>query len=82
MEMRSGTSSVPPLLVFNCIAANLELVLPFVPALDAEMEVIAFEVPGGHLFLLTRISTLAPLIGRLLAQEAQRAHMCAIYCFY
>jgi poly(3-hydroxyalkanoate) depolymerase len=35
-----------PLLIFNGIGANLELVFPFVDALDPDMEVIAFDVPG------------------------------------
>src|SRR5690606_14569768 len=35
-----------PLLVFNGIGANLELVFPFVRALDPELTVIAFDVPG------------------------------------
>ncbi|MCY1347257.1 3-oxoadipate enol-lactonase 2 [compost metagenome] len=46
LAIRPGASSVPPLLVFNGIGANLELVLPFVQALDPNMEVIAFDVPG------------------------------------
>lgn len=37
---------MPPLLVFNGIGANLELVFPFVQALDPEMEVIVFDAPG------------------------------------
>jgi pimeloyl-ACP methyl ester carboxylesterase len=35
-----------PLLIFNGIGANLELVFPFVAALDPDLEVIAFDVPG------------------------------------
>ena len=44
--VRSGTSALPPLLIFNGIGANLELVLPFVKELDPELEIIAFDVPG------------------------------------
>ena len=44
--VRPGNSSLPPLLIFNGIGANLELVFPFVAALDPELEVIAFDVPG------------------------------------
>ncbi|MEH6567227.1 MAG: poly(3-hydroxyalkanoate) depolymerase [Halopseudomonas sp.] len=44
--VRPGNSSLPPLLIFNGIGANLELVFPFVDALDPELEVIAFDVPG------------------------------------
>ena len=44
--VRHGSSHLTPLLVFNGIGASLELVLPFIDALDAEQEVIAFDVPG------------------------------------
>ncbi|HDY99132.1 MAG TPA: poly(3-hydroxyalkanoate) depolymerase [Pseudomonas sabulinigri] len=44
--VRPGNSTMPPLLVFNGIGANLELVFPFVDALDPNLEVIAFDVPG------------------------------------
>lgn len=44
--VRPGSSRLPPLLICNGIGANLELVLPFVQALDPELEVIAFDVPG------------------------------------
>ena len=44
--VRPGNSSLPPLLIFNGIGANLELGFPFVAALDPELEVIAFDVPG------------------------------------
>jgi poly(3-hydroxyalkanoate) depolymerase len=35
-----------PLLLFNGIGAGLELITPFVDALDPSIEVIAFDVPG------------------------------------
>lgn len=44
--VRAGNSSMPPLLVFNGIGANLELVFAFIEALDPTLEVIAFDVPG------------------------------------
>jgi poly(3-hydroxyalkanoate) depolymerase len=44
--VRPGKSHLPPLLVFNGIGANLELIFPFAAALDADQEVIAFDVPG------------------------------------
>ncbi|MFZ2290324.1 MAG: poly(3-hydroxyalkanoate) depolymerase [Halopseudomonas yangmingensis] len=44
--VRPGSNKWPPLLIFNGIGANLELVMPFVRALDPELEVIAFDVPG------------------------------------
>lgn len=44
--VRPGTSALPPLLIFNGIGANLELVVPFVKELDPDLEIIAFDVPG------------------------------------
>ncbi|MFO7705986.1 MAG: poly(3-hydroxyalkanoate) depolymerase [Halopseudomonas sp.] len=44
--VRPGKDHMPPLLVFNGIGANLELVFPFVQALDPDMEVIVFDAPG------------------------------------
>ena len=43
--IRGGKSSLPPLVVFNGIGANLELLEPFVKALKG-IEVVAFDVPG------------------------------------
>ncbi len=43
--IRTGESGTPPLLIFNGIGANLELVEPFVAALD-RLETIVFDVPG------------------------------------
>lgn len=45
--VRPGKSHLTPLLIFNGIGANLELVFPFVEALDPDLEVIAFDVPGS-----------------------------------
>lgn len=44
--IRPGTSKLKPLLIFNGIGASLELVFPFVAALDPNLEVIAFDAPG------------------------------------
>jgi poly(3-hydroxyalkanoate) depolymerase len=43
--IRSGSGVTPPLLIFNGIGANLELVEPFVAALEG-FETIIFDVPG------------------------------------
>jgi poly(3-hydroxyalkanoate) depolymerase len=43
--IRRGKSASPPLVVFNGIGANLELLEPFVAALDG-IEIVAFDVPG------------------------------------
>jgi poly(3-hydroxyalkanoate) depolymerase len=42
--VRAGDASRPPLLLFNGIGANIELVEPFLDALDARA--IVFDVPG------------------------------------
>ncbi|SHL27613.1 poly(3-hydroxyalkanoate) depolymerase [Phytopseudomonas punonensis] len=44
--VRAGSPDKVPLLIFNGIGANLELVMPFVNALDKDQEIIAFDVPG------------------------------------
>ena len=40
-----GSDASPPLLIFNGIGANLELVEPFVTALE-DVSVIIFDIPG------------------------------------
>jgi poly(3-hydroxyalkanoate) depolymerase len=46
VAIRPGTGLGPPLLLCNGIGANLELLKPFVDALDQRLEVISFDVPG------------------------------------
>jgi pimeloyl-ACP methyl ester carboxylesterase len=43
--IRHGKSSSPPLVIFNGIGANLELLEPFVSALKG-IEIVVFDVPG------------------------------------
>ena len=43
--IRRGEKVRPPLLLFNGIGANIELVEPFLDALDGP-EAIIFDVPG------------------------------------
>jgi len=45
-DVRPGTGQQPPLLLVNGIGASLELLQPFVDALDPALEVIRFDVPG------------------------------------
>jgi poly(3-hydroxyalkanoate) depolymerase len=46
-SVRQGTDpSVPPLLLMNGIGASLEVLQPFVDALDRRRSVIRFDVPG------------------------------------
>jgi poly(3-hydroxyalkanoate) depolymerase len=69
--VRHGEQARPPLLLFNGIGANIELVEPFLDALDGP-EAIIFDVPGvggsPAPILPYRPSTLARLSARLLDQ--------------
>jgi poly(3-hydroxyalkanoate) depolymerase len=72
VAIRPGDGTRIPLLVFNGIGANLELLQPFVDALDPTIEVIRFDVPGvgGSPTppLPLRFPALAWLTGRMLDQ--------------
>ncbi|HEV2371747.1 MAG TPA: poly(3-hydroxyalkanoate) depolymerase [Streptosporangiaceae bacterium] len=46
VAVRAGDPAVPPLLLCNGVGASLELLQPFVDALDPRREVIRFDVPG------------------------------------
>lgn len=67
--VRHGSDASPPLLIFNGIGANLELVEPFVEALG-DVGVIIFDVPGVGgspvPFAPYRFSTLCVLTDKLL----------------
>ena len=69
--IRRGEKARPPLLLFNGIGANIELVEPFLDALDGP-EAIIFDVPGvggsPAPSLPYRPSTLARLSAQLLDQ--------------
>lgn len=73
--IRPGDGAQPPLLLFNGIGANVELVAPFVEALDGR-EAIVFDVPGvgGSPAPARpyRPRTLARLAARLLDQLGHR----------
>ncbi|WP_233469199.1 poly(3-hydroxyalkanoate) depolymerase [Caballeronia glathei] len=43
--IRSGSAASPPLVLFNGIGANLELLEPFIEALG-DVEVVIFDIPG------------------------------------
>jgi len=69
--IRPGSGGTPPLLIFNVIGANLELVEPCVAALEG-VETIIFDVPasGGRL-CPPALPTLAPCpYGRRASCEA------------
>jgi len=46
VAIRHGDGTRVPLLLFNGIGASLDLLQPFVAALDPSLEVIRFDVPG------------------------------------
>ena len=80
VAVRGGSPRWPPLLLCNGIGASLELLQPFVDALDPRREVIRFDMPGiggspppvvpYHLW------TLAPLLSGLLDQLGHPAGRC------
>src|SRR5262245_20562129 len=67
--IRRGDEARPPLLLFNGIGANIELIEPFLGAFDGP-EVVVFDVPGVGGSPAPRLpyrpSTLARLSARLL----------------
>ena len=71
VAIRHGSDASPPLLIFNGIGANLELVEPFVTALE-DVSVIIFDVPGvggsPAPVVPYRFSTLSVLTDKLLTR--------------
>ena len=47
VAVRPGEPGWPPLLLCNGIGASLELLQPFVDALDPRREIVRFDLPGG-----------------------------------
>ena len=72
IDVRPGTGQQPPLLLVNGIGASLELLQPFIDALDPALEVIRFDVPGvgGSPLpgLPYRFTGLCRLMARLLSE--------------
>ena len=72
VAVREGTSGGPPLLLCNGIGASLELLQPFVDALDPRRGVIRFDMPGiggsPAPMLPYHLVTSAPLLAGLLDQ--------------
>jgi poly(3-hydroxyalkanoate) depolymerase len=70
VAVRGGSAGVVPLLIINGIGASLELLEPFVAALDPAIEVIRFDVPGVGGSPMPawpyRFTGLCRLIGRML----------------
>ncbi|HJY72430.1 MAG TPA: alpha/beta fold hydrolase, partial [Streptosporangiaceae bacterium] len=72
VAVRDGTPGWPPLLLCNGIGARLELLQPFVDALDRRRAVIRFDMPGvggsPAPALPYHLATLPPLLSGLLDQ--------------
>jgi poly(3-hydroxyalkanoate) depolymerase len=70
VRVREGDPARPPLLLCNGIGAALEVLQPFVDALDPRQGVIRFDLPGvggsPPPALPYHLTTLAPLLGGLL----------------
>jgi poly(3-hydroxyalkanoate) depolymerase len=71
VSVRPGTDeSVPPLLLMNGIGASLEVLQPFVDALDARRTVIRFDVPGvggsPRPVVPYRLPTFSPVVAGML----------------
>jgi poly(3-hydroxyalkanoate) depolymerase len=70
VSVRPGDGSLSPLLLMNGIGASLEVLQPFVDALDPRREVIRFDVPGvggsPRPVLPYTMITFAPVVAALL----------------
>lgn len=70
VAIREGLANTTPLLIFNGIGASLDLVLPFIQALNTDLTVIAFDVPGvggsPSRILPYRFSGLARIVSQML----------------
>jgi poly(3-hydroxyalkanoate) depolymerase len=83
VSVREGTPDRPPLLLCNGIGVSLELLQPFVDALDPRRTVIRFDMPGiggsPAQALPYHLGTSAPLLTGLLDQLGyQRADVLGI----
>ena len=73
VSVRPGTDpSVPPLLLMNGIGASLEVLQPFVDALDTRRAVIRFDVPGvggsPRPVVPYHLSTFSPVVAGMLTR--------------
>ena len=76
VAVREGNPDWPPLLLCNGIGASLELLQPFVDALDPRRPVIRFDMPGvggsPAPVIPYHLGTLAPLLAGLLDHLGHR----------
>src|SRR4051794_12530960 len=76
VSIRPGDGTLTPLLLMNGIGASLEVLQPFVDALDPRREVIRFDVPGvggsPKPVLPYTMVTFAPVVAGLLTELGHR----------
>jgi poly(3-hydroxyalkanoate) depolymerase len=76
VAIRPGDGSLPPLLLMNGIGASLEVLDPFVDALDPRREVIRFDVPGvggsPAPVMPYTMATFTPVVAALLDEVGHR----------
>jgi poly(3-hydroxyalkanoate) depolymerase len=72
VSVRTGDGSVPPLLLMNGIGASLEVLQPFVDALDPRRSVVRFDVPGvggsPRPVVPYNLSTFSPVVATMLSR--------------
>ncbi|MCZ2849241.1 poly(3-hydroxyalkanoate) depolymerase [Modestobacter sp. VKM Ac-2978] len=76
VSVHPGDGTLPPLLLLNGIGASLEVLQPFVDALDPRREVIRFDVPGvggsPRPVMPYTMMTFAPVVAGLLTKLGHR----------
>jgi poly(3-hydroxyalkanoate) depolymerase len=72
VDVRPGDRTRTPLVLANGIGASLELLQPFVDALDPSIEVVRFDVPGVGGSPLPRLPYRLPSLARLVARLLDR----------
>ena len=76
VSIRPGDGTLTPLLMMNGIGASLEVLQPFVDALDPRREVIRFDVPGvggsPRPVVPYTMATFTPVVAGLLNQLGHR----------
>jgi poly(3-hydroxyalkanoate) depolymerase len=77
VSVRPGDGTLTPLLLMNGIGASLEVLQPFVDALDPRREVIRFDVPGvggsPRPVMPYTMATFTPVVAGLLTRLGHRA---------
>ena len=68
VSVRPGTGPGPPLVICNGIGASLDLLDPFVDAVDPRLEVVRFDVPGTGGSPTPRLPYNFPLLACLLVR--------------